>query len=485
MADPNPRSPEIQKAIDEHKLIISDVRSATKLLPDSPKIAICIPMGDKDDPDMFVCEGCGHRHFGRVICPKCKAESDARYKLRAAGLAPIEWLMNAWQIVPPLLVSMVILSRKSILSAQARQEMTEEAIRMGCKYIFYWDDDTLIPPKAIYDMHNMMERHPEAAVITGVYTTREKCQEPLVYKHQGQGAYWEFPTTTGVLDPIFAAGAGCMMARVEALQEVNAIIPGPWWLDEHDDMTLSSSTSNRVMWGHDIRFCRRIHEARESGATSKPWQVYLAGWIQCFHFDIRNQILYGLPQDAPCFHDQNRASYWDHVWSSEGQDTPRTYPALFDRICSLVPEDSNVVDFGCGIGVLMDMLTKKKHVRAYGYDISPKAIEMLQSRWLEGEVMDAKDFSLNHFKPNKTVFVATETLEHLDEERFARVTQEMKKAKVAIVTTPDGKMERMPDGEHLRVFTADSLRAEMKKHFPKAKVEKIGAHLLAVGSRGK
>jgi hypothetical protein len=129
----------------------------------------------------------------------------------------------------------------------------------------------------------------------------------------------------------------------------------------------------------------------------------------------------------------------------------------------------------------MDMLAKKKQTQSYGYDVSPKAIGMLQSRWLDGEAMDVKDFKLNHFPAKSSVVVSTETLEHLDDERLDRVLAEASKARMAIFTSPDGVLQGTPEGEHVQVFTAKTFKNRLLKHFSSVRVEKVAPqHLLAV-----
>ena len=274
------------------------IRPGVKVLPGPPEITISIPMGDKDDPSMLTCDHCEGRHFTPVVkCPYCEKEHPADRKLRRAGLAPVEWLLNAWQLVPPLLCSVQVFVRKSVLSAQARNEMTYEAIKSGTKYIFYWDDDTLIPQKTIYEMHGLMERVPEAAIITGVYCTREPCSEPLLYKANGEGAYWGVSKEPGVLEEVFAAGAGCMMARVEALEDVERILGGKWWEDVRD-LESDDHAERNTLWGHDVRFCKRVWDITDHPEARQHWKVLAAGWIQCGHFDVDEQTVYMVP-DKP------------------------------------------------------------------------------------------------------------------------------------------------------------------------------------------
>lgn len=538
------------------KGLYAPVRSAMKLDDSCAKIAIVIPIGDKDDPDLLTCTECSRRQFGVVVCKHCKTEFSARQKLRHGGLVAAEFLVTLLQMVPPLLTSMHIMIRKGILSAQARQEMTEEAVRAGCTYIMYIDDDTLFPPKTIYDFHNVMERNPDIGILTGVYVTREDQCEPLLYKRYGEGAYWTFDPTEGHLEDVAYAGAGCMMARVDALVDVMRVHQEPWWLDVQD-VEFFNQTGQRSMWGHDIRFCRNLWRTwqvddvgnvhpgpdgqrknferpkddegrsldfftgwpvdeeswlaippghpelrydsvertwfkddltpyfekidievpvRELSATDpprRPWRVAVAGWTQCIHWDVRRQMGFVVPSDAPCFKNRNTASYWDHLWRAEGHATGRVYPELYDRICALVPEDSKVVDVGCGAGILMEKLLKKRHCRVFGIDHSRQAIELLRQRDLEGSSQDVAELQLNHFPTEETVVVSTETIEHLDDERLAKLFSEASKAKSAIFSTPEGDLPGTPPGEHVQVWTGESLENRLAEFFHVVTIERL------------
>jgi 2-polyprenyl-3-methyl-5-hydroxy-6-metoxy-1,4-benzoquinol methylase len=459
------------------------IRPSVKLQTDHPKIVICVPVGDKDDPDLFSCPSCGHRHFGVTKCEKCDAVHDARLRMRHAGLVPIELLMALYQIVPPLLCSMTLACRKSVLSAQAREEMTYDGMRAGTKYFWYVDDDTIPPPRALYDLHNQMERNPDIAAITGVYTTREDCNEPLIYKEPGQGAWWDFTATPGVLEDIYAAGAGCLMVRAEAIKEVREILGGPWWADEQD------FEGSRKMWGHDIRFFRRIHLANETGKTSRQWRTCVAGWVQCTHLDIHRQKAFTLPENAPCFENVNTRGYWNEIWGEEGHQTWRKYRDLYARIAMHVPKHARVLDVGCGIGILLETLIKSKKVDAYGIDISDKAIQLMRDRSIPGEVCDVLEWKYPTYKD--PIVVCTETIEHLDNARLEHFVSQIKGAPMALISAPDGEIPA-PQGEHQQVFTKDSLRELLLKSFPEVSVERLrrgygardGAALLAVCRNG-
>jgi hypothetical protein len=191
-------------------------------------------------------------------------------------------------MVVPLNTTLGYLAEKGKLSGPARDNMTKRALEIGAKYIFYWDDDVLLPSHAIYKMHNAMERDPTIGLITGVVCTREEPTEPMVYQRHGSGAWWDFSIDPD--DPpedIFSAGGGCILARVEALRKLEP----PYWADVQADGKDVSKPGGST-WGHDIYFVSKV--GRESG-----FRTCVMGSVLCGHWDIGKQKTYELPKDSP------------------------------------------------------------------------------------------------------------------------------------------------------------------------------------------
>lgn len=525
-ASPEVIEQEIQEARLNGEFGYFQKRSGMKVPSTATKIAVCIPMGVKDDPDVFQCQKCQHRQLGE--------------RLRVAGMVPLEFALSIQQIVMPLITSTHYFYRKSIPSARAREQMTHEARKVGVKYIFYLDDDVLLQPHTLYDLYNMMERHPEAAIISGVYCTRQEVPEPIVYQKHGDGAFWDFAVERGVLEPIFAAGAGCLMARVEALEDVERILGRPLWDDEYDG---DENTQFRRMWGHDIRFCKRMHETAahykpeadiglmtkneatrlaqaelseiegpkvgvradeimrearekrsqaliEAGSARAPWQVYLAGWVQCYHWDAKLQKAFALPADAPCFQNSNTRGYWDNLalveskWSELGVPQLRSSEKyIHPRVEQLVRPGDRVVDVGCYTGALGDRLIKRKQVQYRGIDISGRAIEELKRRHMEGVVADIGVAEIE--LAGDEIVVCLEVLEHLDDARLANALTQLAKGRYAIITVPKGEIGA-PHKEHVREFhTTDDLFALLKPHFKHVFTEEIAPHYLMAVSTNR
>lgn len=427
--------------LDGHPDIIQARRTAIKLAQ-RPQVVVALPVGGKPVIDVFE-------------SPDGQKYANER-GFRAQGLVPIQFLLSHMNWTPPLNVSMAYMVKMNMLSSHARQVMTQEAIRMGAKYIFYVDDDTLIPPLGLYTLYNFMEQNPHAGAVSGVYTTRETPNEPLIYKEHGAGCAWDFEMGPGAKpEVIFGAGAGCLLARVSAIQDVMEKNPGaPVWADEKD---LPGKDGRGVMWGHDIRFCRLLNLAGHP--------VYVDGKILCGHYDIQSGQVFEVPKSAPGFQktrdrlgNVNSEQYWDQVYSHEGADSWRKYPEMFQYIVDVVDKNAKVVELGCGVGILGSKLAAEKQTVWKGYDISQDAVDMCKARFLDAEKLDLRDLTVEDLHGADTL-VMSETLEHIERPAAVKLLRVIEASGIpkVIITTPNNCMGPDEVPEHTALFNEEYL----------------------------
>jgi len=235
--------------------------------------------------------------------------------------------------------------------------------------------------------------------------------------------------------------------KEEAGQEI------PIWADEKDMPADGSTEKQRVMWGHDVRFCRKLN------LHGHP--VYVDGRVLCGHYDIRTGQTFVVPSDAPGFQKTldrakniNTPDYWDQVYSREGADSWRKYPQMFQAVVDKVHHGAGVVELGCGVGILGSKLTAEKSVIYSGYDISPIGVEMAKSRFLDAKVLDVRDFAATMVGE---VVVMTEILEHLDRGTAIDLLRKLGEsvASKIIFTTPNGCMGPEEVPEHTALFDMD------------------------------
>jgi hypothetical protein len=260
------------------------VRRRTSVkLADKPQIAVAIPVGGKPIQNV-------------LPCPKCGIDYAVDTGFVIPAHVPAAFLLSHMNWIPPLNAAMTYMIRSGLRSPHARQIMTMEAIRQDAKYIFYVDDDTLVPPMGLYTLHNFMERNPDAGAVGGIYTSREDPPEPFVYRSHGEGAAWDIEMGPGATpEKVLGLGAGCLMARVEAIKDWMSANPNtPIWADQRDVPADPNDTGGRrVMWGHDIRFCVLL--------TEHGWPVYADGRVLCEHYDAATNRVFRVPTDAPGF----------------------------------------------------------------------------------------------------------------------------------------------------------------------------------------
>lgn len=271
--------------------IVEGRKPGIKLQPGPPHLVICVPIGTKDLLEELQVPKVGEGSGEGCNDPNCQCKNHGMFirgHSRGKMMVPAQWALNYANLTHPLNCRTVCIYRTGQLSAKARNSMTKQAIEMGAKYIFYWDDDVIIPNLMLYEMHQILETHEDIGLITGVYTTKENPPEPVLYKKQGEGAWWGFS-----IDPemppedIYAAGGGCIMARVEDIKKMQE----PYW---HDEMILHPGNPRHpyTIWGHDIRFIKNFREQ-----TGK--RTVVKGSLLCGHWNAAEGKTYTLPVNSP------------------------------------------------------------------------------------------------------------------------------------------------------------------------------------------
>ena len=424
-------------------------------MSEAPQIAVCIPIGGKHVKAALHCNteqgGCG-------------LTWQQNEGVRVPNLVPFHFMLSHMNLQQPLNTGLTYFFESGRLSAEARQLMTKNALRLGAKYILYWDDDTLPDPLGLYTLHNWMERNPEAGAISGVYTTRHHPNEPLVYTEQGNGAAWDFEMGPGAEpEKILGAGAGFLLARSEAILDVIERMEAeagkeiPIWSDE----TVEKEDGKRGhFWGHDVRFCKLLNEHN--------WPVYVHGEVLCGHYDTQTGKTFHVPSDAPGFEkcrkrNINTRAYWDDVYGKEGADSWRTYPEMFDKVAAEIEALVSVREVGCGVGILGSKLTAERGVKYKGFDISAQAVAFAKARFLDCEQKAVKDLTIDDL--GEGTVVATELMEHLDENDYyymLGLVQESLATKF-IFTVPDDCMGPEDVPEHTALFNEELVRARHKQ----------------------
>lgn len=149
--------------------------------------------------------------------------------------------------------------------------------------------------------------------------------------------------------------------------------------------------------------------------------------------------------------------YWDRVWEQEKEHTWRRYPGCFGRICWAVGHLNEVLELGCGTGVLARQLVMFGNA-VTGLDISAVAIAQLPPD-IKGVVGTLPEIPLPDHSFD--VVVGTEVLEHLDDDATCvrEVVRVLRPGGRAYFAVPNDCLGPDEEPEHVRKYTPESLEA--------------------------
>lgn len=379
-----------------------------------------------------------------------------------SGVFPSVIVQSIFNLIKPCPVGFMTVDRLPIV--QARNIIADTAIKKDYDYLFFVDDDNPIPRdtlvKFIEDDKDMvgapiLHRNPDAS------GNRALC---VFYQYvmNGMRLYKPIPSfPEGYLHKIDACGMGCTLIKRKVLEGVDKNYPGrPFQLgnlvsyNEGDKIIDVSKGLKRTM-SEDIEFSERACDA--------GFEIWTDLRIRPLHLTRMGAVQWHQNN-----HNINTSEYWDSVWCREGEYTWRKYPLAFQKIVQHVAESESVLDVGCGVGVLLEML-KPRDIA--GLDISPRAIEILKQKGIPGMVGTLPKIDL----PDKCVdvVIASETIEHLDEpggliKEMTRIAR-----KKIILTTPDNCLGPETEKEHRQKFTEEGLRLLLDPYFTQVSIERF------------
>jgi hypothetical protein len=205
----------------------------------------------------------------------------------------IRWAMNLPTLAFPVGMSIGWFGTKGSDRAANREKLVEEAIKVGSPYIFFMDDDTIVPNFTLRSLHAEIEKDPSIMVCGGIYCTKEEIPAPLVFKVLGGGPFYQWKV--GEVFECAGLGTGCMLIKTEVFQHLSK----PWFFepDEHyidqtvdlNGITCPLSASKGT---DDLFFCRKVSEA--------GFKIMAHGGVLPVHLDQEGKI-YTLPLDSyPC-----------------------------------------------------------------------------------------------------------------------------------------------------------------------------------------
>ena len=193
---------------------------------------------------------------------------------------PLEWAFAFKSLNPPINYNTIF----QIVNGQeigiARQSIAEFAVEKDAKYLFFLGDDVVIPPHTMRQLIYRLDQDPTIDVVGGVYCSKCEPSNPLVFRGNGHGCYWDWKV--GEFFEVTGMGLDCTLIRVSALKGIEK----PWFKTIDKDKYLDGNLQAE-MWTEDLYFFDKLN--------SQGRKSFIDASVICEHWDVRSGKKYGLP----------------------------------------------------------------------------------------------------------------------------------------------------------------------------------------------
>lgn len=198
---------------------------------------------------------------------------------------PPQLLQHFHQCSPPMNFNVVMFETHGQNIDNARNFFAAQAIAHEAKYLFFWDEDVLLPAQALRELVFHMEHHEECAVVGGIYCLKVARPEPLVFQAPGAGPDWNW--RVGEVFECKAIGMGCTLIRTAAFKDLEQ----PYFKSISDVTPYLDNIPHGEAWTEDLYFCDKV-------VKTKKWKLYAHGQLICPHLDVTTGKSYELPSDS-------------------------------------------------------------------------------------------------------------------------------------------------------------------------------------------
>ena len=193
------------------------------------------------------------------------------------GLLSAHWILSFLKQSHPVNTS---IDYKFIIGKDvdtARNELAQEAIKLGAEYLIFIDDDVIIPPNTITKLTNLADQGKD--IVGGVYYTKQIPPEPLIFKGRGTGCFknWKIGE---IIENVDGVGMGLTLLRTEIFKKIKK----PWFKTIESSRKLTSEGNLFYSVDESLYFCNK--------AISKGFQINVDTSIQGIHFDHKSNTFY-------------------------------------------------------------------------------------------------------------------------------------------------------------------------------------------------
>ncbi len=216
---------------------------------------------------------------------------------------PPEMMLAMPNLQFPMGTSRAWVSTKKVKRDIARNMLAHEALRMGAKYLFFIDDDTMPPPDALVKLYQELECADDATISCGgIYTSKKENTEPLVFAAPQSGPYWKWKV--GDVFPCWGIATGCLLIKTDVFKA----LPEPWFRDiESRDEIHDDPAIRKLDPDEEFRMTDDLYFATKVAAAGFKQSAH--GGVLPLHWDQKGRP-YFLSPDSPPMRGVDQKSLW-------------------------------------------------------------------------------------------------------------------------------------------------------------------------------
>lgn len=157
-------------------------------------------------------------------------------------------------------------------------------------FLMYVDYDVIPTFDAVTKLLYRAQHFDDYDIFAGVYCSKTSVPEPLIYKGDGKGCFWDWAVGDLLLDGITGCHMGMTLIRMSLFDRME-------WDDQNplfhttDDTEMREDGIALRRGTEDLYFCRRA--IKEANA-----KILVDTSVLCGHIDHGSGLIYGLPADS-------------------------------------------------------------------------------------------------------------------------------------------------------------------------------------------
>lgn len=195
-----------------------------------------------------------------------------------------KWAMCLKTIDFPVNTQQIMITVEGQDVTTARNQIVKTAKEQNARFLLFIDDDVLIPREAVQALGYILSQSDDNTMVsTGIYCTKTYIPEPVIYRDDTPGAFWDW--TLNQIFEVDACGAGCMMIDMKVFDHLEE----PYFRTVEEYKEINGDQVLTAV-SEDIYFCRSVRKA--------GFKIKAHGAIVCPHYDEFKKKFFTLPEDS-------------------------------------------------------------------------------------------------------------------------------------------------------------------------------------------